>query len=313
MSLKQNLAVKIVAGYVVIGFVVMEILYLGVWCRPFSQYWAVPPENSTSKHIFLPCRWIAYTISAQCSAATNHLITNAVLNISSDIMIILIPMPIFLQSQLPAKRKAVLCCVFALGTFTVSYLAMSAPCGMRTIDDTRMLIPDQILSAILNKFYSFNEPFGSNWTFWYIRESSTALITANLPYIWTLLRRIFNLKSFNGSSHKRSTNPSTNFRTNFTGHRSTVRTGGLDGTLHRLDSEEQINNTYAVPLKIYAQHEVEIKSEMATPEERRTPPGCIPNQLKKGKDESMRSTSRDDTETSSERSVAGVVKVFHGV
>lgn len=270
MSLKQNMAVKIVGAYVVVGFVVMEILYLGVWCRPFNQYWAVPPENT------------------QCSAATNHLITNAVLNISSDIAIILIPMPIFLQSQLPAKRKAVLCGVFALGTFT-------------------------ILSAILNKFYSFNEPFGSNWTFWYIRESSTAIITANLPYIWTLLRRIFNLKSFNGSSHKRSTNPSTNFRTNFTGHRSTVRGGGLEGTLHRLDSEEQINNTYAVPLKIYAHHEVEIKSELATPEERRTPPGCVPHDLKRSKDDSMRSTSRDDTETSSERSAAGVVKVFHGV
>ena len=48
MSLKQNLAVKIVAGYVAVGFVLMEILYLGVWCRPFSQYWAVPPDNSKS-------------------------------------------------------------------------------------------------------------------------------------------------------------------------------------------------------------------------------------------------------------------------
>lgn len=35
-------------------------------------------------------------------------------------MIILIPMPIFLKSQLPLKRKAVLIGVFALGAFTVS-------------------------------------------------------------------------------------------------------------------------------------------------------------------------------------------------
>jgi hypothetical protein len=48
MSLSQNLAVKFVAAYVTAGFVVMEILYLGVWCRPFNQYWAVPPENSMS-------------------------------------------------------------------------------------------------------------------------------------------------------------------------------------------------------------------------------------------------------------------------
>jgi hypothetical protein len=61
------------------------------------------------------------TAIAQCSAATNHLITNAVINITSDIMIILIPMPIFLKSQLPLKRKAVLIGVFALGAFTVSF------------------------------------------------------------------------------------------------------------------------------------------------------------------------------------------------
>ena len=50
MSWKGNLIVKIVAGYVAVGFVVMEILYLGVWCRPFNQYWAVPPDNRESRH-----------------------------------------------------------------------------------------------------------------------------------------------------------------------------------------------------------------------------------------------------------------------
>jgi hypothetical protein len=79
----------------------MEILYLGVWCRPFNQYWAVPTNNT------------------QCSAAKNHLITNAVLNISSDIMIILIPMPLLFQVQLPRKNKAVLVGIFAIGVFNV--------------------------------------------------------------------------------------------------------------------------------------------------------------------------------------------------
>lgn len=44
-GLKQQLAVKIVGGYVVINWIIMEILYLGVWCRPFTQYWAVPVAN----------------------------------------------------------------------------------------------------------------------------------------------------------------------------------------------------------------------------------------------------------------------------
>ncbi|RSL45991.1 hypothetical protein CEP53_010512 [Fusarium sp. AF-6] len=273
MSLRQNIAVKFVAGYVTVGLILMEILYLGVWCRPFNQFWAVPPKNT------------------QCATQTNHLIVNTVLNISSDVMIILIPMPIFLKSQLPLKRKLVLIGVFALGAFT-------------------------ILSAILSKFYSFNEPFGSNWTFWYVRESSTALLTSNLPYIWTLLRRLFNLGSFNGSSYgKRSTNPSTNFRSNFTNHRSGVRSQvrAEGGTLHRLDSEEQINATYSMPLKIYQKHEVEISSEEAGPEDRRSPPGVVPRDLEGHKDLSTRGSSRDDGETGSERSAVGVVKVFHGV
>lgn len=57
MSLKQNIAVKAVAIYVAVGFVAMEVLYLGVWCRPFDQYWAVPPENRTMTpylHVFRP-------------------------------------------------------------------------------------------------------------------------------------------------------------------------------------------------------------------------------------------------------------------
>lgn len=36
---RENIAVKILAAYVAVTFVVMEILYLGVWCRPFSNYW----------------------------------------------------------------------------------------------------------------------------------------------------------------------------------------------------------------------------------------------------------------------------------
>ncbi|KAK2601785.1 hypothetical protein QQS21_004669 [Conoideocrella luteorostrata] len=233
MSLKSNLVVKIVAGYVTFGFVIMEILYLGVWCRPFNQYWAVPP-NST-----------------QCSAATNHLITNAVLNISSDIMIILIPMPVFLQSKLALKKKLILTGVFALGGFT-------------------------ILSAILNKFYSFNEPFGSQWTFWYMRESSTAIIVANLPLTWTVFRRLFNLRSFNNSeysSKNRSGQPTSTTRSYGqsnvrTQNRSYIRHGDAnDNDLG--GSEEEIAKGYGISLKIYQRHDVQISSEPAPAREGR--------------------------------------------
>lgn len=49
--LDQNLLTRGIIIYVALGFVVMEILCFGVWCRPFSQYWAIPPENGE----FLMC------------------------------------------------------------------------------------------------------------------------------------------------------------------------------------------------------------------------------------------------------------------
>lgn len=38
---RENIVIKVLLAYVGVTFVVMEILYLGVWCRPFSNYWWV--------------------------------------------------------------------------------------------------------------------------------------------------------------------------------------------------------------------------------------------------------------------------------
>jgi hypothetical protein len=77
----------------------------------------------------------------------------------------------FLRSQLPWKRKFILCCVFSLGIFA-------------------------IIAAVLNKYYSFTRPYEPTWINWYVRESSTAVLVANLPFTWTLLRKVFNLGAF---------------------------------------------------------------------------------------------------------------------
>ena len=70
---------------------------------------------------------------------------------------LIVVLPIFLRMKLPLRKKIPLIGVFSLGIFT-------------------------IVAAILNKVYSFSDPFGSLWTYWYTRESSTALIVANLPF-----------------------------------------------------------------------------------------------------------------------------------
>ncbi|KAF2096728.1 hypothetical protein NA57DRAFT_21491, partial [Rhizodiscina lignyota] len=146
-QLPQNIAVKILAVFVGVSFAVMEILYFGVWCRPFHDYWAVPTPNP------------------QCDAATDHLITNAVFNLTSDIVMLAIGFSMAMKSRLPWKRRIIVYCIFALGIFVIT-------------------------AAVLNKYYSFTNPYGSLWTFWYIREASTATIVANLPYTWHLIRRV---------------------------------------------------------------------------------------------------------------------------
>jgi hypothetical protein len=153
----ENIAIKILAAYVVVSFIVMEILYFGVWCRPFNQYWAVPTANT------------------QCNAATNHLITNAVFNLTSDLLMLAVGLPMFLRLNLPWQKKYPIVGIFSLGIFVV-------------------------LAAILNKVYSFTEPFGELWSYWYVRESSTALLVANLPFVWNFWRRITGFSSVIGGS-----------------------------------------------------------------------------------------------------------------
>jgi len=45
---RENIAIKALLVYVGVTFVVMEILYLGVWCRPFHNYWVRVLHHSSS-------------------------------------------------------------------------------------------------------------------------------------------------------------------------------------------------------------------------------------------------------------------------
>ncbi|KAF4465869.1 integral membrane PTH11 [Fusarium albosuccineum] len=284
LSLRQNMLVKIVAGYVVVGFVVMQILWFAAWCRPFNHYWQVPPDD------------------LNCSAETNHMITNAVLNISSDIMIIALPMPVFLQSQLPVKRKVVLCAVFALGIFT-------------------------ILAAALSKYYSLGDPYGTDWIYWYIREVSTAIITANLPLTWTLLQRVFRIGSFHAkygkSSGQRTGEATSRFRSTYGNLSSVTREERRTrkGTTHEpglsiSESQEQINSSDSIPLKIYQKNEVNITTSEVDPEHRRT---SSPESGQAGLERPTfggtngQAASANGDKTGSDIELGVVTKVYHGV
>ncbi|KAH6967801.1 hypothetical protein BKA56DRAFT_597205 [Ilyonectria sp. MPI-CAGE-AT-0026] len=281
-SLRQNWLVKIVAGYVVFSFVLMEILFFAAWCRPFHNYWQVPPDNMN------------------CSAETNHMITNTVMNISTDIMIIALPMPVFLQSQLPLKRKVILCAVFALGGFS-------------------------ILAACLSKYYSLGDPYGSEWIYWYIREVSTAIITANLPLTWTFMQRVFRLGSFHakyGKSSGQRTGEATNRLRSAYGNLSSrtreepaarTRTGLNDIDISPSESQEQINGGYSIPLKIYQKNEVHITSEQIDVKDGRTSPNHTgTNGVTFARDDVSTSSENGDKSTG-DPELGVVTKVYHRV
>jgi len=154
---KENIAIKLLAVYTALGFVVIEVLYFSAWCRPFSAYYAVP------------------TTSFQCNALVHHRITKAVFNISSDLIMLCIALQMLIRSLLPMKRKLILCGIFSLGIFVVA-------------------------ASIMNSYYSFSNPYKSTWIYWYVRESSTAILVANLPFTWTILRELFDMGNFDDTN-----------------------------------------------------------------------------------------------------------------
>ncbi|KAE8315960.1 hypothetical protein BDV41DRAFT_143382 [Aspergillus transmontanensis] len=122
LMMKEHLVVKIVAGYVVISFIVIEILFLGVWCRPINYYWDLESEDF------------------QCSTYFNHLITTTVLNISSDLMMLCIPLPLFIRSHLPFKQKVAVCAVFSLGGIVILMAALNKYYNFAQLQSPRFLV-----------------------------------------------------------------------------------------------------------------------------------------------------------------------------
>ncbi|KNG80084.1 hypothetical protein ANOM_011169 [Aspergillus nomiae NRRL 13137] len=122
LMMKEHLAVKIVAVYVVISFIVIEVLFLGVWCRPITHYWDLESNDF------------------QCGTYLNHLITTTVFNISSDVMMLCIPLPLFIRSHLPFKQKVAVCAVFSLGGIVILMAALNKYYNFSKLTDPRFLV-----------------------------------------------------------------------------------------------------------------------------------------------------------------------------
>ena len=98
---KFKIAVYVVATFIICWF--LAILLVAIFgCIPVSASW-----NPT-------------TPSARCINADRFFIGNAVLNISGDLILLCMPMPMIWTLQLAQSRKIALTAVFLLGSFALA-------------------------------------------------------------------------------------------------------------------------------------------------------------------------------------------------
>ncbi|KAL5606917.1 hypothetical protein BROUX41_003293 [Berkeleyomyces rouxiae] len=147
VGLRTQKAVRALSIYACIGWLATEISYFTM-CIPFSQYWAIPPQNE------------------QCATLEYYGVVQGTFNITSDMLMLSIPISIVVKLQVPWRKKLVLGIVLTMGIFV-------------------------ILAAIMCKIHNLSNVYSHNYMLWYIREASVALYVANMPMVWPLLREWF--------------------------------------------------------------------------------------------------------------------------
>lgn len=147
LGLRDGRMVRWLAVYVAVGWFATESAFFTA-CRPFSGYWALPPPDP------------------QCTTLANYAIVQACFNISSDVLMLGIPIPLVVRMKLPWRQKIVLVFIFSLGVFVV-------------------------IAAVLTKVFNLTDVYSPGYMLWYVREASVAVYVSNLPMIWPLLREWF--------------------------------------------------------------------------------------------------------------------------
>ncbi|KZL79714.1 hypothetical protein CI238_06337 [Colletotrichum incanum] len=147
LGLAAQRFVRYLAVYVAVGWTATQITMFAA-CRPFSGYWAMPPPDP------------------QCATYERYAILQGWFNISSDVLMLLVPLPLVFRMEIAWRQKVVLIFIFSLGLCV-------------------------IVAALLTKIFNLGDPYSPDYMLWYIREASVAVYVSNLPLVWPLLREWF--------------------------------------------------------------------------------------------------------------------------
>ncbi|KAH8154700.1 uncharacterized protein LAJ45_01231 [Morchella importuna] len=129
---------------------VIMMLTLYLTCRPYHKQWQVIPDPGKK------C-WVEYNL---------YYVISLALNLSTDILIMAIPMPLLLKVKVPMRRKVVLIGMFSAGFFVM-------------------------IAATLRCIYAFTntQANGLVIAIWSCREAFVAMIVGNVPMIKPIISR----------------------------------------------------------------------------------------------------------------------------
>ncbi|TLD17415.1 uncharacterized protein PgNI_01032 [Pyricularia grisea] len=135
--------VRMLSVYVALCWMSTQVTFFS-HCRPFSDMYTFPPS------------------SRNCATFEHYEVVQGVLNITSDFLMLCVPIPLVIRVHMPWRQKAMLLVVFSTGKFV-------------------------IIAAILTKYEDLTTDWNPQYIIWYIVETSAAVYVANMPIIWPLL------------------------------------------------------------------------------------------------------------------------------
>ncbi|KAL0939296.1 UbiD family decarboxylase [Colletotrichum truncatum] len=154
----------VVSAYIGLAYVTVMVALYGGWCRPFSDYLVLQPGNM------------------ECLTWRHYNILQMTLNLSTDLLLLAIPVTLISRLKMKIGKKILLVCLFSLGIFVM-------------------------LAAIFMKLSVFLDSDSPVWFLWSVREVSTAMIVGNLSLCMPIARtwwRFFFPGSSNTTGNKSS-------------------------------------------------------------------------------------------------------------
>ncbi|KAL8706247.1 MAG: hypothetical protein Q9201_000684 [Fulgogasparrea decipioides] len=205
-GLKELKIVNVISIYILVGFVAVQIA-LFTNCRPFSGYWSVPPT------------------STQCWSYYNYEIVEGCFNVSADLALLIVGMPLLFKARIPLQQKLILMTIFGMGMFVIA-------------------------AALLCKVYGLYAPLVSySYLNWFYREASVSVYVTNIPVIYSLLRE--NFPGMARWGYSRSKGSATRSQ-----GKDRIRTGGKDITMKPFSRLGRTSDDLDDPLKTQSQEHI---------------------------------------------------------